>query len=130
MARRKASKKVKSGKRGCQTGVMRGKKSKSDDVMMGKLVAKPLVAQRFAQAVKAGKIKFTKVQFTKLKSHKGIIRRLADMRGNVASKRKFVERNKKQIGGFLPFLPMILAGIGAAGSLAGGISKVVGAVRG
>lgn len=73
----------------------------------------PQVLQRAAKIVLSGKCPLTKPTFKKLKKHKNILRKLATMKGKMKSKKAFLARNKKQIGGFLPMLPLIASAVGS-----------------
>jgi hypothetical protein len=55
-----------------------------------------------------------------LKKHRNILRKLAALKGKTASKKAFLKRHNKQIGGFLPLLPIIA---GALGTLVPNILK-------
>jgi len=73
----------------------------------------PQVLQRAARLVLAGKCKLSKPSYSKLKKHRNILRKLAAMKGKAQSKKAFVTRHKKQIGGFIGMLPMIARAAGA-----------------
>ena len=87
-----------------------------------KILPSPKLLQNASSAVLRGKISLSPANYGKLKKHKTILRKLARMKGTQKRKQNFVSRNRKQVGGFLPLLPLILAGIGAAGSAAGGVA--------
>ena len=89
----------------------------------------PVILQRAAKAILAGKCRLSALAFLKLKKQKLFLRKLARLKGNPKSKERFVSRNKKQVGGILPLLPLIFAGLGAAGGLGGGIANIVKAAR-
>ena len=88
----------------------------------------PVVLQRACKALLVGKCRLSKGNLKKLKRHKTILRKLANMKGTVSSKKAFVTRHKKQVGGILPFLPLIFAGLTAAGTAAGGAAKLANAL--
>jgi hypothetical protein len=73
----------------------------------------PHVMQRAAKVVLSGKCPISKPVFTKLKRHRAILRKLAAMKGTAKSKKAFMTRNKKQVGGFLPMLPLIAGALGS-----------------
>jgi hypothetical protein len=73
----------------------------------------PLVLQRAAKGVLSGNIPLSKHMLNKLKRHRVILRKLAALKGKPQVKKAFVTRHKKQIGGFLPFLPLIAGTLGA-----------------
>ena len=73
----------------------------------------PQVLKRASKIVLSGKCPFSKPTYLKLKRHRNIIRKLAAMKGSVKSQKAFMKKNNKQIGGFLPFLPLIAKAIGA-----------------
>jgi hypothetical protein len=74
----------------------------------------PQVLQRAAKAVITGKCPLSRPNLVKMKRHRVILRKLANMKGKLTSKKAFITRHKKQVGGFLPLLPLIA---GAMGSL-------------
>ena len=80
----------------------------------------PTIVQRAAKAVLTGKCPLSKPTYLKLRKHRNIIRKLASMKGSTKKKQSYMRRHKKQVGGFLPFLPLIA---GAVGSL---VPKVLG----
>ena len=68
----------------------------------------PHVIQRAAKLVLSGKCQMNRPTYLKLKRHRNILRKLASMKGSTRCKKAFITRNRKQIGGFLPFLlPLI-----------------------
>lgn len=73
----------------------------------------PQILQRAAKVVLSGKCPLSKPIYAKLKRHRQIMRKLAAMKGNVKSKKAFVTRNKKQVGGFISLLPMIVGAVGS-----------------
>jgi len=85
-----------------------------------KKVPTPQVLQRAAKVVLSGKCPLSKPTYAKLKKHRKILRKLATMKGKAKSKKAFMTRHKKQIGGFLPLLPLIA---GAMGSLIPNVLK-------
>lgn len=80
----------------------------------------PQVLQRAAKLVLSGKCPLSKPTYAKLKRHRSILRKLAKMKGKMKSKKAFLTRNKKQIGGLLPLIPLIAS---AVGSLLPGLLK-------
>ena len=94
---------------------------------MGKTVKKkptpsPQVLQRAAKVVLSGKCPLSKPTYLKLKKHHNTLRSWQQLKGKAKSKKAFVIRHKKQIGGFIPFLPLIT---GALGSV---VPKLLGAI--
>ena len=87
-----------------------------------KPIPSPHVLQRAAKIVLSGKCPLSKPTYLKLKKHRSILRKLAAMKGKAKSKKAFVTRHKKQIGGFVPFLPLI------AGALGSVVPKLLGAI--
>ena len=85
-----------------------GKKTRS------KKLPSPVVLQRAFKAVLGGKCNFSKPTYLKLKRHRNILRKLAAMKGNCAKKKAYITRNKKQVGGLVPLLPLIFSALGAA----------------
>ena len=81
----------------------------------------PQVLQRAAKVVLSGKCPLSRPTYLKLKRHRHILRKLAAMKGKTKSKKAFVSRYRKQIGGFKPFLPLI------AGALGSVVPKLLGA---
>ena len=78
----------------------------------------PQVLQRVTKAVLSGKCKLSRPTYLKLKRHRNILRRLAALKGTTKSKKAFVTQNRKQIGGLLPILPLVISALGGlAGSL-------------
>jgi hypothetical protein len=73
----------------------------------------PQVLQRAAKVVLTGKCPLAKPIHAKLKRHRAILRKLAAMKGNTSSKKAFVTRHKKQVGGLLPLLPLIAGAVGS-----------------
>lgn len=73
----------------------------------------PVVLQRAAKAL-LYKCKIPKGSsaFSKLKRHHSILKQLAEMKGSSKKKQAFVKRHRKQIGGVLPLLPIILKLVG------------------
>jgi hypothetical protein len=82
----------------------------------------PAILQRASKAVLAGKCRLSKPSYIKLKKHRKILRQLARMKGSTLKKKAFVQRNKKQVGGMMPLLPIILSAIG---SVAGPLLKTL-----
>jgi hypothetical protein len=80
---------------------------------VNKKAPSPQVLQRAAQVVLSGKCPLSKPTFAKLKKHRKILRKLATMKGKAKSKKAFITRNKKQVGGFLPLLPLIAGALGS-----------------
>lgn len=78
-----------------------------------KALPSPQFLQRTAKVVLSGKCPLPKPIHAKLKRHRAILRQLASMKGKVASKKAFVTRHKKQVGGLLPLLPLIAGAIGS-----------------
>ena len=87
-----------------------------------KPIVSPQVLQRAAKIMLSGKCPLSKLTYLKLKKHRNILRKLAAMKGKAKSKKAFATRHKKQIGGFVPFLPLI------AGALGSVVPKLLGAV--
>lgn len=84
----------------------------------------PQVLQRASQLVLSGKCPVSKPTFLKLKKHRNILRKLAAMKGKSASKKAFVTRHKKQVGGFIQLLPLIATAIGSlVPTLLGGLKR-------
>jgi len=73
----------------------------------------PQVLQRAAKVVLSGKCQLSKPIHAKLKRHRAIIRKLASLSGKAKSKKAFLTRHKKQVGGFLPLLPIIASAVGS-----------------
>ena len=88
----------------------------------GKKQPSPAFLQKASKAVLAGKCNLSKPTYLKLKKHRNILRKLASMKGSTKLKKAYVTRHKKQVGGLLPLLPVILSAIG---SLAGPIIKSI-----
>jgi hypothetical protein len=78
-----------------------------------KTLPSPQVLQRAAKIVLSGKCPLSKPTHAKLKRHRKIIRKLAAMKGKTQSKKAFLTRHKKQVGGFVPMLPLIAGAIGS-----------------
>ena len=72
----------------------------------------PQVLQRAAKAVLSGKCQLSKPTYLKLKRHRHILKKLAALRGSQKSKKAFITRNKRQVGGFICLLPTILRLVG------------------
>lgn len=77
------------------------------------VIPSPQVLQRAAKVVLSGKCPLSKPIYSKLKRHRAIMRKLAAMSGKVKSKKAFLTRHKKQVGGFLPMLPLIASAVGS-----------------
>ena len=73
----------------------------------------PQVLQRAARLVLSGKCQLSKPTFSKLKRHRNILRKLAAMKGKLKSKKAFLARHKKQVGGIIGMLPIIAKAAGA-----------------
>jgi hypothetical protein len=74
----------------------------------------PVILQRAAKALLFKcKIPRGSSTYLKLKRHHSILKKLAGMKGSQKRKQAFVKRHRKQIGGVLPFLPLILKLVGA-----------------
>jgi hypothetical protein len=76
-------------------------------------VPSPQVLQRAAKVVLSGKCPLSKQTYAKLKKHRAILRQLAAMKGKTKSKKAFLARHKRQVGGFLPMLPLIAGAVGS-----------------
>jgi len=74
----------------------------------------PQILQRAAKVVLTGQCKLSGPLYLKLKRHRQILRKLAALKGDLRKKKAFITRHKKQIGGFLPLLPLILKSVGMA----------------
>jgi hypothetical protein len=73
----------------------------------------PVVLQRAAKALLYKcKIQKGSSTFLKLKRHRSILKQLAEMKGSMKRKQAFVKRHRKQIGGVLPLLPLIMSLVG------------------
>ena len=79
---------------------------------MAPLTHSPAYLQRAAKVVLSGKCPLSKPSYLKLKKHRNIIRKLATLKGSTAKKKAYIKRHKKQVGGFLPFLPIIAKALG------------------
>ena len=55
--------------------------------------------------------------YLKLKRHRNILRKLANMKGSTKCKKAFITRNKKQVGGVLPFILPLVAKVIAGTAL-------------
>ena len=86
---------------------------------MAKSTPSPQILQRAAKAVLAGKCQIDTPTYLKLRRHRHILRKLAAMKGTEKSKKAFITRHRRQVGGIIPFLPLIAKGIGG---LLGGLS--------
>lgn len=73
----------------------------------------PQVLQRASKVVLSGKCPLSKPIYAKLKRHRAIMRKLANLKGKNPSKKAFLTRHKKQVGGFLPMLPLIAGAMGS-----------------
>ena len=75
----------------------------------------PQVLQRAAKLVLSGKCPLSKPTYEKLRKHRVILRKLAAMKGSTRCKKAFITRNKKQVGGILPLIPLIKTAVGVLG---------------
>ena len=82
------------------------------------------VLQRAAKVVLTGQCKLSGPLYLKLKRHRQILRKLAALKGDMRKKKAFVTRHKKQIGGFLPLLPLILKSVGMALPLLSAVTSI------
>lgn len=89
-----------------------GKKA-GQKIKKGHKLPSPQVLQRAAKVVLSGKCPLSKPTYAKLKRHRLILRKLAVMKGKSSSKKAFITRHKKQVGGFLPMLPLIAGAVGS-----------------
>ena len=89
---------------------------------MVKSTPSPQVLQRAAKAVLTGKCQLDMPTYLKLRRHRNILRKLAAMKGSEKSKKAFITCHKKQVGGIIPFLPLIAKGIGG---LLGGMTALM-----
>ena len=82
--------------------------------MACKKLPSPIILQRASKAVLTSKCPLTDDLYTKLKRHRKILRKLANMKGTMTQKQAFVKRNRKQIGGIIPLLPLIVSAVSSA----------------
>lgn len=109
---------------GLKTMLKMARKSKARGSKKADILPSPQMLQRAAKIVLAGKCPLSKPIYAKLKRHRTILRKLAAMKGNAKSKKAYVTRNKKQVGGFLPMLPLIAGAMGSIlPNLLGGFSR-------